>query len=169
MQKLNYKLIIAHSLAAVFLIWALNELIYLYDTELLRIYDEIDIIDAWRLNNKAERISKFFLLKYTGSYIGLFLSFIISISITLKRKLGGLNSFVVFLIIGLLIKLGIIGSDIIENVVCFPGEFLFGFSVKSVVLNGILLLSISLWLYFSKFVLKLILKDINEQLDIPDQ
>ena len=45
MQKINYKLIIAHTFAGIFLIWALNELVYLYDSELLRIYEDIDILD----------------------------------------------------------------------------------------------------------------------------
>ena len=159
MQKLNYKLIISHTLAGIFLIWALNELIYLYDTELLRIYEDIDIIDAWRLNNKIERISKLLLLKYTSSYIGLIISLIISLSITLKRKFGGVNSFTAFLIIIVLIRLGIITSDIVEKVVYFPGEILFGFSVKSVTLNGIILLSVSIWLYFSQLINKFVLKD----------
>lgn len=155
MQKLNYKLIISHTLAGIFLIWALNELIYLYDTELLRIYEDIDIIDAWRLNNKVERISKLLLLKYTSSYISLIISLIISLSITLKRKFGGINSFTAFFVIAILIRLGIITSEFIETIVFFPGEYLFGFSVKSVSLNGILLLSISLLLYFSKFVYRI--------------
>lgn len=148
----NYKLIISHTLAGIFLIWALNELVYLYDTELLRIYDEINIIDAWRMDNKAERISKFLLLKYTSSYISLIISLIISLSITLKKKLGGINSFIAFFVIAVLVRLGIITSEVVEKVVYFPGEILFGFSVKSVSLNGILLLLISLWLYFSKFI-----------------
>lgn len=159
MQKFNYKLIISHTLAGIFLIWAFNELVYLYDSELLRIYKDIDIIDAWRMNNKTERISKFFFLKYTSSYIGLIITLIISLSITLKRKFGGINSFIAFFVLIIFIRTGIISSEFIEKIIYFPGEILFGFSVKSVALNGILLLSVSIFLYFSKFINKLTLKN----------
>ena len=161
MYKLDYKLIISHTLAGIFLIWALNELIYLYDSELLRIYDDINIIDAWRMDNKAERISMFLLLKYTSSYIGLIITLLISLSISLKRKLGGINSFIAFFVLTVLIRLRIISSEFIETIVYFPGEIFFGFSVKSVTLNGILLLSVSLFLYFSKFINKFIMNKEN--------
>lgn len=155
MHKFNYKLTIAHTLAGIFLIWALNELVYLYDSELLRIYEETDLIDAWRLNNKAERISKFLLLKYSSSYIGLIISFAVSLTILFKKKRAVINSIISFIVTAVLIKFGIINSDIAEKIIYFPGEIIFGFSVKSVTINGILLISVSMFIYFSKFIDKI--------------
>ena len=166
MHRVNYKLIISHTLAGIFLIWAFNELVYLYDSELLRIYDDIDIIDAWRLNNKTERISRLLLLRYSSSYIGLIITLIISLSITLKRKFGGINSFIAFFVLIVFIRTGIISSEFIEKIIYFPGEIFFGFSVKSVALNGILLLSVSLFIYFSKFINKLIMnKEVFDKIE----
>jgi hypothetical protein len=146
-KKVNYKLIISHAFAGFFLIWAIREFVYIYDSELLRIYDHIDIIDAWRLDNKAERLAKFIAYKITASYTGIILSFIISLIITFRKKLGAINPIIVFTITVILLKVDLLTNDHVENVVYFPGEIIYGFSVQSVTFNGILLTLISLIIY----------------------
>jgi hypothetical protein len=157
-DKINYKLIITHALAGFFLLWAVRELIYLYDSELLRIYDEWDFIDAWRMNDKAERLGKFLAVKLTGSYVAILVSLFISLIITIKTKAGALNSVIVFILTVIFLRLNLLTNDYVESVVYFPGEIIYGFSVKSVTFNGIVLLIISFLIYFLKALLGLITK-----------
>lgn len=147
-EKVNIKLMLTHAFAGFFIIWAIREFVYIFDSELLRIYDQLDFIDAWRLDNKAERLGKFIAYKITASYTGILISLFVSMFITVRKKLGAVNSILVFFLTIILLKLNILTNDYVESVVYFPGEIIYGFSVQSVTFNGILLSILGLIIYF---------------------
>ncbi|MGZ4058475.1 MAG: hypothetical protein ACXVPU_05585 [Bacteroidia bacterium] len=94
-----------------------------------------------------------------ASLIALIISFSISLTISLKRKIFWLNSFIV-LIIGFLInRLGILDFTLLKTVTNGVGDLFISCGLQyDIIINGVLFTTVGLLIYFNKWTNTFILK-----------
>ena len=154
MKKLNITLIGLHLISAILFIWAFNQLFWLYDTDLMQEYLENGVASTNLFGE--EKLMNLLIAQAIASLIGLLLSFLVSLTIVVKNKKGFINSVIVLVLALLLNRFELLNSDIIKQIITFPGKALFDSFIWTTLSNAIILILISLWIQFSKLTNKMI-------------
>ena len=156
-RKINWRQILIHFLASLFFMYAMKTIMLLYDVELIELEDRIKDINWFlriRQTKSSDEIFNYILWTSIGGAIGIFISFIISLIISLRKKWFWLNSLIAFAIIFILRRTARIESDYSDYSNFLPGHF---FSIKTeIILNSTLLIIMGILIFTSKLSNKLI-------------
>jgi hypothetical protein len=158
-SRLNWRQIVIHFIASFFFIYAFMTLAYLYDSKLL---------DRIRLSNQVDKIQGIETVKYStvdfinflriplySAIVGLWIAFIISLVISIRRKWFWFNSLITFLLTYFLYRFDLIGWRYLKNIFLALGQ-LFNDTFIELLLNGTLMLTIGLFLFFLRPILRFI-------------
>ena len=149
-SKLNWRQIIIHLAAAWFFMHAFLTLAYLKDIEVVDIIRREGSENA--LNNSAEygvtitRILNMAVWGGLGSTVGLFVAFIVSVIISIRKHWHWINSVVVLVVAYLLSWFGLTGWVYLKEVLLTPGT-IFRDTIWEFLTNGLLLLAIGIFLF----------------------
>ena len=159
-SKLNWRLILLHFAAMWFFMNSFRWFGNLHDTSILNIYIN-QSGDKWKeAMHKLHAYQIFNIVAYPviAASIGMFVGFIISIIIVIRKKLFWLNSLLAFLLIYLLSWLDLLDFPIIKIIIGFPGRYINN-AYLLVIVNGCISLIIGLVLFFSKWSNKIIFRN----------
>jgi len=154
-MKLNFKIVGLHFLAAVLVIAAFRQYSVLYDLELLKVLDGQKMFENMagsRGGTLGERLTSSLYLKFILTYVGLGLTFLTSLFITLRKKEHWANSVLVLLLVFSLILLNFYYAESVRAVLFFPARAFMSFSISNVyLLNASILLSVGIGIYLLSF------------------
>jgi hypothetical protein len=154
-MQLNWRQIIIHFIASFCLMLAFRMLTFLTNIKLLEtvLYPKSDLNEE-QGKILSDVLSFSITISLIGS-LGLLISFIISLTISLKKKWGWINSILVFLIIYSLGWLSIRGESITSVLFTALGKLSTNLKFE-IFASGMLLITTSFLLFFSKKVNKFI-------------
>ncbi|WP_298391573.1 hypothetical protein [Flavobacterium sp.] len=155
--KINWRIILLHSIATIFIILCTQQFVKLNDIEIIKLIDkygaENSLKQLQKDTNGISRISDFLLWNSMSNMIGLLTGFILSLIIIIRKKMFWLNSLIIFFIGLLFIKLGLFKNHII-NTLFYSFDDIFpklGLLYKYII-KGTILLSITLLIFFNKWI-----------------
>ena len=156
--KINWKIILIHSLAVWFIIHSFHQFSFLYKIEYYKYFLKY-IIENQKFNSftnqeitPGKAISHFFYCKAFGNIIGCFVGLMISIIVCKKYNWSIINSLIVFVLMFLLARFYLLGWNYIGYYFTYLGNFLHNLT-WSLLLNGFVLIIPSFLLFFSKKVI----------------
>ncbi len=152
-SRLNWRQILTHFLAFWFFIHAFETLSYLNNTPLLEIVrhsNSQDLKQKLADNNvSAADLTYFVVWTSTSGFLGLIVSFVISLAISIRRNWFWLNSLVVLIVTYVLYRFDLLGWKYLKKFFwCFGQTF--SDITTEFVANGTLLLMIGLLIFFLK-------------------
>ncbi|WP_018342564.1 hypothetical protein [Cytophaga aurantiaca] len=165
--KINYRLILIHLLASVFILLGAERFALLYDFELFEISSKEEVVKYIENGQiSATRLSYYLLVHKSGGLIGLLISFLISLMICIKKKIFWLNAITIFITAFFLYRFDILDSmhitmPINSFVDLFAGDNLMVYVIAS----GLILISIGLFLFFNKWTICFIEKSSRRTLE----
>jgi hypothetical protein len=162
MKKINIKLIVFHLLSAVLLIWAFRQLNIFYDIDLVKSLSEKGYEKTFT-EFGAIRMLKFSYYQNVIPLIGILLGFLISLTFTIIKKLGVINSIIMFFVSILLNMTGLLHINYIEYFIFAPGRLIFNSVIWTSIFNGSLFLFLGLWVQFSRHINRMIVKKYEVQ------
>ena len=158
-SRLNWRQIVIHFVASYFFIYAFKTLAYLYDTKLL---------DVIRLSNQGHKIQGIDTTNYSTSdfidfiriplytaMVGLLIAFLISLFISIKRQWFWVNSLIAFLLAYFFYRFDLLRWDYLKKIFLAFGQ-LFSSTFVELLLNGILMLTIGILLFFLRPIMEFI-------------
>ena len=161
-SRLNGRQILVHVVASWFFIHASQILAFLYDTTL---------VDAVRGSSEQETVKilhdrgmtapelfNFVLWTSVSGLVGLFSAFIISLAISIKRHWFWFNAFFAFIATYVLYRFDLLGWTYLKQIFLYLGG-IFNDSNAELLINGIVLLTIGLLIFFLKGTNQFIEKD----------
>ena len=157
-SKLNPRQIAVHLLATFFLILAARQSVVLSDMGFILAVEKYGFPDVWNhLVKEADfsaRLTYFTLWNNLAVLFGLLFSFVISLTLTIKRKKFWLNAVIILLMALLLNRLGLFHLKIIDGIFFSFGDLFTGMGLPyKFIANGLLLSFIGLFIFFSKWTL----------------
>ena len=154
LSKLNWRLMVIHLIAYWFFIHSFLMFSYLHDNKFLMIL--LNHSKSWFNNPKGWRfdVSSFsidMLWINLSKPIGLLTGFLISLAITIKKRWYWVNSLIVFLVAALLLRFHLFGWHYLSYVFLAPGSVFKEYSIGYFLVNGLVMLTIGLMLFFLKW------------------
>lgn len=151
-SRFNWRLMLIHFIAMWFFMYAFFILCRLHDLNAYEVFTK-----KWQQNSfDVKRYMSEIYWLYGSPYVGLLVAFIISLFISIKKKWFWLNSVIVFLIVYLLRRFDIDGWHYLKYIFLSPGDLFDQYSAGEYLVNGLPLLAIGLFLFFSKRINKFI-------------
>jgi hypothetical protein len=160
---LNWRQIIIHFVASCFFVYGFKTLATLYNLELLESFlysiqgHKMEVLNSKKY--ESSDISNLFIFPYYFAIIGLFVAFLISLIISIKKKWFWFNSLIMLILTYLLYRIDLLGWSYFRNVFWVLGK-LFNDNFLSVLVNGTLMLIVGLLFFFSKISTRFIEKTI---------
>ena len=146
-SRLNWRLILIHVIATWFFIQSFFILSFLHDVKGIEVFT-----DKWQTESFDEtRYKNVMYWMYTSPYVGLLVAFIISLSISIKRKWWWLNSLLVFILSYMLKRLDLDGWHYLKIIFLTPGQFFNHHSAWYYLANGLPMLMLGFVLFYSKW------------------
>ena len=152
-SRLNWRQVLIHFVAFWFFIYAFQTLSHLYD---------IKLIDTVRQSNQHDTIKNLsdrgtttsdltYFLFWTGisGFIGLLVAFIISLTLSIKRRWFWVNSLITFIVIYALYRFNLLGWAYLKTIFWYPGQTFSNTTVEFLI-NGLILLLVGLLIFFLK-------------------
>jgi hypothetical protein len=161
-SRLNWRQIVIHFVASYFFVYAFTILAYLYDTKLVDHFrfsnyeNPIQKID--NTNYSSSDVAHFIMIPLYSAMVGLLIAFLISLFISIKRQWFWFNSAIAFLLTYFLHRFDYLGWDYLKKIFLAPGR-LFNNTFIEFLLNGTLMLTIGLLLFFLRQSMKFIDKN----------
>jgi len=149
-SKLNWRLIIIHTIACGFFIYGFKVFVYLHDHDFWFRMETADLTSV-----SIKRITTNLRLGTYSGFAGLFVGFIISLIVSLVRKWYWLNPVIVLLLSFSLLQYNLYGWGFLKHIFLLPGS-VFSDYTKYIITNGMVLLLIGGLLFFLKPVAKFI-------------
>lgn len=119
-SKVNWQLIITHLVATFFIIIAARQFAILNDPGFIESFDKYGVDNGLKHlakeDNFPTRLVYFSLWTNLSSFIGVMLAFVISLILTIKRKVFWANAIIVFIMVFLLNRLGLFNNKIIDTI-----------------------------------------------------
>jgi hypothetical protein len=152
-SKLNWRQILLHFIAFWFFIHAFETFSYLTDTKLVEFFRHSNQpITSAALEENSLSASNMFELIFkstVANLIGLLVAFIISLVISIRQHWFWVNSLIALLIMFIPINLGFLSWKYLREIFWVPGQ-LFSDTTIEFLINGIILLTIGLLIFFWK-------------------
>lgn len=160
--KFNWRVISIHLLATIFILLAAKRFSLFYDFSLVESYTNYGNFEHIKLlpdTTIGERIISFIHASIIASLLGLLTSFLISLTICLKRKIHWVNSLIVLIIGILLNKLELLYMpDVKKYMNCIGNLFVkYGFKYTLIINSGLFVL-IGLFIFLNKWTNNFITK-----------
>lgn len=153
MSRLNWRQILTHFLAFWFFIHAFETLSYLSDTRILEVvhYSKKQELEQKFIDNRISSVdlSYYAIWIDTSGFFGLLVAFSISLAISIRRHWFWLNSLIVFIMTFILYKFALLGWTYLKEIFWSIGH-VFRDTVTEFAVNGLVLLSIGLLIFFLK-------------------
>ena len=155
--KINWRIILLHIVATIFIILCAQQFAKLNDIEIIKLVDKYGAENALKQlqkdTNYPSRISDFLLWNSISNLIGLLTAFILSFIIIIKKKMFWLNSLIIFILGLLFIRLGLFKNQIINTLFYSFGDLFpnFGLLYKYII-NGTILLIFALLIFFNRWI-----------------
>jgi hypothetical protein len=156
MRKINSLQILIHFIATSFFAFSATVLSRLYNLRILEIINK-NGIDTVIKNSEKYKITTMDMWNFTfstgiSSVIGIFMAFLISIFISIKKKWSVINSFIVLFISLALNKTGVLNLfwSYLKPFVC-PGKYISDLKLN-ILTSGIFLLIIGCLVFFLKIL-----------------
>ncbi|MGV3460104.1 MAG: hypothetical protein ACO1N9_06585 [Flavobacterium sp.] len=149
LSKLNWKQIIIHMIAAWFLFGTLHQFYSLYRIDLLEGYKDGGMKF---LSDNANEVNYYIFYLSLSGLVAALITLFISIILSIKKGWHWINSVLSFVIIMILKRVDL---DYIERILFYPGWQFKSLRIGFVV-NGLIMLSVSLFLFFSPIVQRFI-------------
>jgi hypothetical protein len=152
-SKLNWRQILIHFVASWFFIHAFHTLSYLYDTKVIDVVRQSNgkadydfLIDS---GVEASDLTYFLVWTSISEFIGLVVAFLISLAISIRRRLFWVNALLAFIIASLLYRWNLLGWTYLKQFYWYLGQT-FNSSTVEYLFYGIALLTIGLLIFFLK-------------------
>jgi hypothetical protein len=150
-ERLNWRLIATHFIATWFFMYSFETLAALHYTTLIDIYrhsNKGNLEKALIENNiNASDLAYFYFWTRFGNTIGLLVAFIISLTISIRRKWFWFNSFIVLTTLYVLSRFDLLGWTYLKYIFLRPGT-VFKSTTFEYLTNGIILLVLGLLTFF---------------------
>ncbi len=154
LKKINWRHIFIHSIAFIFLLYAFKTFAFLYDTNLLNTVinlSEKEFSEYVSHNHLASGLVYYVMIINISGLLGLFVCFILSMSISRNRHWFWTNSLIALLLIYILYRFNFLGWDYIKPYLWYPGK-IFNNIIAKFLFNGMILLFIGVFvLLFNRF------------------
>lgn len=147
-KKLNWRLMLIHSVACVFFIYAFKQLFILHDIEFLTALSGNNFKGVH--HDEVLRITNDLLWWNISGSIGLLLAFFISLTICILKKWFWLNPVIMLLITVLLLRSHLLGVEYAPIIRYSSRKLFYLSSYWYCVINGVELLTLGLLIFFSK-------------------
>ena len=154
MRKINYLQILLHFIASCFFIFSFRAFSSAYNIKILKLVTENGVENVMKNSEKyGITISDIWYLTFTteiSNLIGIFVAFIISILISIKKKWSIWNSFIVLILSFLLNRFDLLGWSYLKTYLSvgkYINNMLLGFLT-----TGTFLLIIGLLIFLSNFL-----------------
>ena len=154
MRKINYLQILLHFIASCFFIFSFRAFSAVYNIKILKLVTENGVENVMKNSEKyGITISDIWYFTFTteiSNVIGIFVAFIISIIISIKKKWSIWNSFIVFILSFLLNRFDLLGWSYFKTYLSigkYINNMLLGFLT-----TGTFLLIIGLLIFLSNFL-----------------
>ena len=144
-SRLNWRQILVHFIATWFFIQSFFILSFLHDLKGYEVFTQ-----KWKTESFDE--SRFISVidwMYNSPYVGLLVAFIISLSISIKKRWLWINSLFVFVLSYLLKRFDFDGWYYLKIIFLTPGQYFNHHSAWHYLANGLSMLTIGLLLFFS--------------------
>lgn len=154
-NKINWRLIAIHLIGTFFIVLAARQFIFLNDMGIIKSFDKYGYPDAFKHLVKEEnfmvRFSHFTLWNNLAPIIGILIAFIISLFLTIKKKIFWLNAVIVFAIALLLNKLGLFENSTLDDLFFPIGKMAIRFGLQfKFITNGTVYALVGILFFFSK-------------------
>lgn len=156
MRKINYLQILIHSFGTYFFVFSATVFSWLYNLRIIKITLE-NGIDNVMHNSEKYKITTMDIWNFTFStgistVIGIFIAFLISIFISIKKKWSVINSFIILFISLALNKIGFLDLiwSYLKPYLC-PGKYISDLKL-SFLASGIFLLFVGCLIFFLKIL-----------------
>ena len=150
-SRLSWRQILLHSIAFWFFIHAFETFSYLKDTKLIELYrhsnEQITETTLEKNGMSVSNMSDLLIGASVAGFIGLGVSFIISLAISIKRHWLWVNSMIALLIMFIPVRFGYLHWHYLKEIFWAPGQ-IFNNTKIEFILNGIILLTIGLLIFF---------------------
>ena len=150
-SKINWRQILIHAVAAWFFMAAFQTLSYLYDVNLVNILRQSNFETGTDILKKhgisTEEFTAFLLFTNFSALAGLLVAFIISLIISSRQHWYWMNSLLAFIVTYILFRFDLLGWEYLRKIFWYPGQ-LFKSTTSEFLINGIILLSIGLLVFF---------------------
>ncbi len=163
-KKLNFRLIGVHLLATLFLLLGAERFSLLCNLDLIetyRKYGSLEYLDHLSDTGRTagEIFTYLFYADFFATLLALIISFIISLKICQRRQIYWLNSLFVLIIGILLNRFDFLAFAGIKTLTEAFGNLFISYGLKYVlIINGLLLMSIGVGIYFNNWTMKFIQK-----------
>ena len=162
--KINWKIILIHSLGVWFIIHSFHQFAFLYKIEYYKFFLKY-IVENQTFNSYTNQeitpgkaISYFFYCKAFGNIIGCFVGLFLSIIVCKKYSWSLINSLIVFVLMLLLAQLYLLGWNFIGYYFTYLGKLLHNLT-WSLLFNGFVLIIPSFILFFHKKIIAFLRND----------
>ncbi|MEO6141034.1 MAG: hypothetical protein ABIP22_09525 [Ginsengibacter sp.] len=149
--RLNWRQVLIHFIATWFFMYSFRALAVLHDTNLADIFRHTGSNNLQKNLNEnkisASDFSDFVVWISVGNTVGIFTAFIISLTISIKRKWFWFNSFLVFVLVNILSWLNLSGWNYLKKIFLTPGE-IFNNTTLEFLTTGLILLILGLLTFF---------------------
>lgn len=154
-HKINWRLVLLHLAATFFVIIAVEQLVLLSNASILEMVEKYGVKGALaqltKNDTSAMELVDFHILVSLSWLIGLLISFVLSLIISIKRATW-LTSIIVLITGVILNRIGLFDNVIIGKVFHAPGNIVAQYGLKyKFIVNGILLGVIGLFIFLSDF------------------
>jgi hypothetical protein len=149
--RLNWRQVVIHFIATWFFMYSFQTLAILHDTNLVDIFRQVGehgLRNAINENKiSASDLTYFTMWTTLANIAGLLVAFIISLTISFKRKWFWFNSFLVLVFVHILGRLDLLGWAYLKKIFLVPGE-IFANTKLQFLTDGLLLLALGLLTFF---------------------
>jgi hypothetical protein len=156
-SKFNWRQVLLHFVAFWFFIHAFQTLSYLYDTKLIDTVRQSNGQDTDKIlvdsGTTATEVAYFLLWIGVSGLIGLVVAFIISLIISIKRHWFWINALIAFILTYILYRFDLLGWIYLKPFFWYLGQK-FSNSTIEFLVNGIILLTIGLLIFFLQAFIK---------------
>jgi hypothetical protein len=153
LSKLNWRLIVVHFAACWLFIYAFELFSYLHDVTFWTtvLNHSRTWLENWKnWNFDASRLTLNLYWLYLSGFVGFLVAFSISLTISIRRHWHWINAIIVFVIICILGKFDLLGWPYLKSIFLAPGSPFSYSSLWYSLINGSVMLTIGLLLFFSR-------------------
>lgn len=154
---INWRQVIIHFAASFFLIYGLYTFSHLYNTNWAKVIRDNNMekgISFWGTED-ISTLANFLIITKISALIGIAISLFLSLLISIKKKYSRINVAIVFVLLVIVLTMGSLYWTPVKNLFWFPGKLTENINIQ-LVINGLILLIISGFLFYSKYTRNII-------------
>lgn len=160
-DNINFLQISIHFAATWFMIFATKTFSLLYEVEIFEALRTNGVTNLEEIGKTTYEFSTFLIVLQLSGFFGILTAFLISLVISKKKKYSLVNSYIVFILAFILYRFKLLGWEYLKQIFLLPGE-IFTNPYLNILINGVILLSTSLLLFFTNTTNRIIEQNCNK-------